>query len=114
MGSLLEAALPYLPASVGTLLLLLIAPLVGEVGRRRIALVFGLAAIGMIVVAVQRGGTTAHLDVFNPYDAAIRTRQVQTDMGIGRCRAPDHIDPTARAETLTIAQFQTLAASLTK
>jgi hypothetical protein len=67
MAELLVAALPWLPASLGVLVLVLLAPLCDEVGRRRIALLFALGAVGMIVLAVQRAGATNTLRVVNPF-----------------------------------------------
>lgn len=67
MGQLFTASLPYLPATLGALILLLHAPLVGEVGRRRIALLFTAGAAACFWVAFQQGSTPVSLDVVNPF-----------------------------------------------
>jgi hypothetical protein len=81
MIELLAAAVPYLPASLGVLVLLLLLPLCGEVGRRRIALLFALGTVGMIVVAAQRAGATSTVAVVNafPIGAQMRSTPVVTE-----------------------------------
>jgi hypothetical protein len=78
----LVASLPYLPATLGVLVLLLLSPLCGEVGRRRIALLFALGAVGLIVLAVRRSGTTSTLQVVNPFPTGpeMRSTPVVTDV----------------------------------
>jgi hypothetical protein len=67
MKELLVQALPYLPVTLLALTLVLLAPYVGEVGRRRIVLFFAVAAIGLIVLGVRSAGTEVKLDVVNPF-----------------------------------------------
>ena len=67
MKELLALAVPYLPVTLLALTLVLLAPHVGEVGRRRIVLVFAVAAIGLIVLAVRSAGSEVKLDVVNPF-----------------------------------------------
>lgn len=67
MKEFLVQAVPYLPVTLLALTLMLLAPHVGEVGRRRIVLVFALAAIGLIVLAVRSAGSEVKLAVVNPF-----------------------------------------------
>jgi len=67
MREFLVLAVPYLPVTLLALTFMLIAPHVGEVGRRRIVLFFALSAIGLIVLAVRSAGSEVKLDVVNPF-----------------------------------------------
>jgi hypothetical protein len=67
MKDLLVLAVPYLPFTLLALTLVLLAPYVGEVGRRRIVLFFAVTAIGLIVLGVRSAGSEVKLDVVNPF-----------------------------------------------
>ncbi|HEX6813359.1 MAG TPA: hypothetical protein VF384_17190 [Planctomycetota bacterium] len=68
MKELLQVAVPYLPVTLLAMTLLLLSPNVGEVGRRRIALLFGLGAICLIGLSFSKAGAPpSTLDVVNPF-----------------------------------------------
>src|SRR5262245_61473699 len=76
MKELLVQAVPYLPVTLLALTLVLLAPYVGEVGRRRIVLFFAVAAIGLIVLGVRSAGTEVKLDVVNPFPVDSNMKEV--------------------------------------
>ncbi len=102
MGALLQSAVPFLPATLGTMLCWMVAPLVGEVGRRRVALLFGLGAIGLLVFAFQQASTPRALEVFNPFP--IGESSASTPVLIENTEAPGWSWP------LTCAVFYALSA----
>jgi hypothetical protein len=89
MPELLVESLPWLPATLSVLVLWLLSPVLDEVGRRRIAVLFVLGAIGLIVIAVQRAGTANTLQVMNPFPVG-----------------PEMRSTAVRIETVTAAGWQ--------
>ena len=67
MSELLSASLPFLPVTLLVLVLLLLAPQFGEVGRRRLVALFGLGAVALIVFATQHASAKNTVAVVNPF-----------------------------------------------
>lgn len=67
MRELLLATATYLPATLGALLLLLIAPHRETVGRAACAAFLGMGAVALVGLALTQTGQVAELEIINPF-----------------------------------------------
>lgn len=101
----LAAALPYLPATLPVLVLLLALPSMGEVGRRRAAVLFALGGAALVVVALRGAGEERTLAVVNPFP--IGPDMESTPVRTETVTAPGWQWPAACAAFLLMAALST-------